>query len=112
MTDGAGTILAYIEANGEVGDAGMNYVGTAHPGSHQVVDHDDIVVGEYDPGRGYIKDAQGSVVAELNKEGVIKDNAGQSIGKVEGFAYEHMNLMAAYLLLVDNALLQGRAWLS
>merc|ERR1712216_1058911 len=38
-----------------------------HSGSGQVVDRNDCVVGEFDQGRGYVKNAQGSVVAEVNK---------------------------------------------
>ena len=64
-------------------------------------------VGEFDAGRGYVKDVSGSVIAELNKEGEIKDNAGQSIGKVEGFSYDRLTTMAAYFLLVDRDLLRG-----
>jgi len=110
VLDGAGNTLAYIEVNGEVGDPGMNYVGKAHEQAHQVVDHEDKHVGDFDPGRGYIKDGQGSVVAELNKEGVIKDNAGQSIGVVEGFSYSKITTIAAYFLLVDKELLRGRGY--
>ena len=108
VLDGTGNTLAYIESNGEVGDPGMNFVGRAHGQAHQVIDHDDHVIGEFDPGRGYVKDAQGSVVAELNKEGTIKDNAGQTIGIVEGFTYSKMVTMAAYFLLVDRELTHGR----
>ena len=43
-------------------------------------------------------------VAELNKEGVIKDNRGQSVGVVEGFTFIKMTTMAAYFLLVDRDL--------
>ena len=46
-------------------------------------------------------------VAELNKEGTIKDNAGQSIGAVEGFSYDCMTTLAAYFLLVDSDVLWG-----
>ena len=64
--------------------------------------------GEFDPGRGYVKDGQGSVVAEMNKEGAIKDNAGQQIGKAEGFKFAQMATMAAYFLLVDKEMLRTR----
>ena len=104
VTDATGTPLAYIESNGEVGDPQMNYVGKAHLQGHQVTDHDEQFVGEYDPGRGYVKDKMGSVIAELNKEGVVKDNAGQSIGVVEGFSYDQIAILAAYFLLVDKVL--------
>ena len=108
VTDGDGRTLAYIESNGEVGDSQMNYVGVAHVQAHQVVDHNEHVVGEFDPGRGYVKDALGSVVAELSKEGTITDNGGQSIGKIENFSYVHIATLAAYFLLVDPKLVRGR----
>ena len=108
VTDGGGNTLAYIESNGEVGDAQMNYVGVAHLSAHQVVDYTDHVIGEFDPGRGYVKDALGSVVAELTKEGTITDNGGQSIGKIENFSYAHIATLAAYFLLVDPKLVRGQ----
>lgn len=108
VTDGGGNTLAYIESNGEVGDAQMNYVGVAHLQAHQVVDHADHVIGEFDPGRGYVKDALGSVVAELTKEGTITDNGGQSIGKIENFNYANIATLAAYFLLVDPKLVRGQ----
>ena len=107
VVDGMGNTLAFIESNGEVGDPGMNYVGKAHSVAHLVVNRDELVIGSFDLGRGCVKDAQGSVVAELNKEGTIKDNAGQSIGAVEGFSYDCMTTLAAYFLLVDTDLLWG-----
>ena len=42
------------------------------------------MVGEFDMGRGFIKDAQGSVVAEIAKEGGVTGNRGQTVGNVEG----------------------------
>lgn len=108
VTDGNGRTLAYIEVNGEVGSAQMEYVGVAHLQAHQVIDHTDHTVGEFDPGRGYVKDSMGSVIAELTKEGTITDNGGQSIGRIEGFSYSHMATLAAYFLLVDPKLTRGR----
>lgn len=108
VSDAVGTLLAYIESNGEVGDAQMNYAGKAHIQALQVIDHVDIVIGEYDPGRGYIKDAQGSVIAELNKEGTITDNGGQSIGVIEGFRFASMAQLAAYFLIVDPGFVRSR----
>ena len=108
VVDGAGGALAFIEANGEVGDPQMNYAGKALHGACQVVDPADVLVGEFDSGRGYIKDAQGSVIAEISKEGSIKNNAGQGVGVFEGFSYELMPTIAAYFLLVDPSFLTSR----
>ena len=100
--------LAFIEANGEVGDPQEKYVGKAFHGACQVVDAVGEFVGEFDPGRGYVKDAQGSVIAEISKEGSIKNNAGQGVGVFEGFSYELMPTIAAYFLLVDPSFLTSR----
>lgn len=108
VKDAVGTTLAYIESNGEIGDGHMTYAGKVHMPANHVVDHVEILVGEYDQGRGYIKDASGSVVAELNKEGVIQDNGGQSIGFIEGFTYHKVPILAAYFLIVDPSYVRSR----
>ena len=105
VRDGHGALLAYIEANGEVGDAGMTFLGRALEAAAQVVDASDAFVGEFDTGRGYIKDAQGSVVAEVSKEGAVKNNAGQGVGTVDNFHYGALPTLAAYFLLVDPSFL-------
>ena len=107
VVDGIGTTLAFIEANGEVGDSQMNFAGKALHGAAQVVDHHNVFLGEFDPGRGYIKDSQGSVIAEFSKEGKLTNNSGQGIGAVEGFSYSHVATLAAYFLLVDPAYLRS-----
>ena len=76
VVDGQGTLIAYIEASGEVGDVQMNYVGKSSPDGLQVSDHDDTLVGEFDVGRGVVKDMQGSVLAECDRGGAITNNAG------------------------------------
>ena len=101
VTDGNGSVLAYIESSGEVGDAHMNFVGKAHQ-SQQVTDHQDTMVGEFDAGLATVKDALGSVIAELDREGGLKDNSGRTVAKVEGFSYSQLSTMAAYVLLVDR----------
>ena len=103
VKDGTGATLAFIEANGEVGDAGFTYVGKAHHGASQVVDANDVVVGDFDSGRGFVKDAQGSVVAEISKEGHVTNNGGQGIGAIDGFSFALIGTLAAYFLLVDPA---------
>jgi hypothetical protein len=108
VVDALGNTLAYIESNGEVGDAAMNYAGKAHLQAHQVNDHTDTLIGEFDLGRGYIKDNFGSVVAELTKDGIITDNGGQTIGVVEGFSFSEVPTMAAYFLIVDPGFVRSR----
>lgn len=87
VTDGLATTLAYIEANGEVGDAAMTYVGKAILGAGQVVDAADQLVGEFDSGRGYVKDEQGSVIATSK------------------FTFRFLPVLAAYFLHVDPTFL-------
>ena len=65
------------------------------------------VVGEFDQGRGYIKDAKGSVVAEITKEGVLSGNAQTTAGFVQGFTFQSMVTVAAYILLIDPKLTAG-----
>jgi hypothetical protein len=107
VTDGLATTLAYIEANGEVGDAAMTYVGKAILGAGQVVDAADQLVGEFDSGRGYVKDEQGSVIAEIGKDGSLTNHSGQGVGRIEGFTFRHMPILAAYFLLVDPTFLRA-----
>ncbi len=85
----------------------MNFVGKAMEGAGQVVDAADQMVGEFDLGRGYIKDGQGSVIAEIGKEGFLTNNSGQGVGRVEGFAFRHVPTLAAYFLLVDPTFLRA-----
>jgi hypothetical protein len=133
VCDGNAKTVAYIEGNGEVGDPEMQYVGKASAGSGQVTDEKDVCIGTYDSGHGVIKDARGSVLAEVRKEGTVRrdyiseitaslvsrrgplkmaagtltsqvlNNAGRTVGKVEGFSYVAMSTVAAYVLLVDRA---------
>jgi len=94
-------VLAYIEPTGDVGSHDMDFLGTAQESSGQVIDRKDQVIGEFDTGRGYVKNAQGSVIAEVNKEGAVTGNGGQTAGTVQGFTFDAMMKVAAYVLLVD-----------
>ena len=67
VEDGCGNILAYIEPNGEVGSAEMDYLGKAQNG--QVLDRNDQFIGAYDVGRGLVRNSGGSTIAELSKAG-------------------------------------------
>ena len=92
-------ILAYIEPNGDVGSAEMDYLGKAHNG--QVLDRNDQFIGAYDVGRGLVRNSGGSTIAELSKAGAVLGNSQLQAGWVEGFTYDAMQTVAAYLHLVD-----------
>ena len=101
VADGCGKILAYIEPNGDVGSAEMDYLGKAN--NDQVLDRNDQAVGAYDVGRGLVRDRGGSTIAEVSKEGVVLGNSQMQAGGVEGFTFDAMQTLAAYLHLVDPA---------
>ena len=101
VADGCGKILAYIEPNGDVGSAEMDYLGKAN--NDLVLDRNDQVIGAYDVGRGLVRDGGGSTIAEVSKEGVVLGNSQMQAGWVEGFTYDAMQTLAAYLHLVDPA---------
>ena len=101
VEDGCGNILAYIEPNGEVGSAEMDYLGKAQ--NEQVLDRNDQPIGAYDQGRGLVQDGGGSTIAEISKEGTVHGNSQLQAGWVEGFTYDAMQTLAAYLHLVDPA---------
>ena len=74
-------------------------------GGLELLDFDaghDAYVGEFDSGRGTIKDPNGSVVVEISKSGAAVNNAGRSFCVVEGFDFGQMATVAAYFLLVDR----------
>ena len=141
-----GAVRAYINENGEVGDAALEYLGAvARPkdgGDNQgvVLDKEDEVVGHVDYGHGLLKDAQvrgrvgvgsglglglglanpnpnphphpnpdqGSTVAELRKGGELRGHWGMTCGTLEGFDFHKMQTAAAYIMLVDRALVAGK----
>tara|TARA_B110001452_G_C15203203_1_gene417473 strand:+ start:268 stop:1119 length:852 start_codon:yes stop_codon:yes gene_type:complete len=105
VKDGVGNTLAFIEANGDCGSADMDYLGTAK--NEQVLDRDDQPAGMYDQGKGLVQNAGGTCVLEINKEGVVVGNAQQTAGRVEGWDFHHMQMIAAYIILVDPAYTQG-----
>ena len=108
------TVRAYINENGEVGDAALEYLGAVAPpkdgGDNQgvVLDKEDEVVGHVDYGQGLLKDAQGSTVAELRKGGELRGHWGMTCGTLEGFDFHKMQTAAAYIMLVDRALVAGK----
>ena len=101
VADGCGKILAYIEPTGDVGSAEMDYLGKAN--NDLVQDRNDQVLGAYDVGRGLVQDSGGSTIAEISKEGVVLGNSQMQAGWVEGFTFDAMQTLAAYLHLVDPA---------
>ena len=106
VKDGRGRTLGFIEPNGEAGDANLTYAGQAHLGTCLVTDADDVVIGEFDAGRGFVRDTQGSVVAEVTRNGSrVTNNAMMTVGSIDGFGFGHMATVAAYLLLLDRAYL-------
>ena len=107
VRDFRGKLLGYIEPhNGDVGSAEMEYLGSAHE-SGQVCDRHDMPCGEFDQGRGFVKSIMGSVLAEVSIEGTVRGNAGQTAGYFEGFRYKRMNLVAAYVLILDKPFVIG-----
>jgi hypothetical protein len=108
------TVRAYINENGEVGDAALEYLGAVAPpkdgGDNQgvILDKEDEVVGHVDYGQGLLKDAQGSTVAELRKGGELRGHWGMTCGTLEGFDFHKMQTAAAYIMLVDRALVTGK----
>ena len=84
----------------------MEYLGCVHP-SGQLTDRDDAACGEYDQGRGLVKDLMGSVLAEVNAEGVVRGNANMTAGYLEGFSFVQVPTFAAYVLLHDRPYVVG-----
>jgi len=107
VRDGTGRTLAYIEANGEVGSHEMEFLGRVHRTAGTVCNRRDEHVGEVDIGHGYVRNAQGSVVAEVSKDGSVSGNGQRTAGYVQGFTFEAMPRLAAYVLLVDPAFVAG-----
>ncbi len=107
VQDCTGATLAYIEANGEVGTPEMDFLGHVHLASSQVVDKSDHPLGEYDAGRGFVKNKLGSVIAEISKDGSVTGNGQRLAGAIEGFKYECMDKVAAYVHLVDPDYVKG-----
>jgi hypothetical protein len=99
VADGTGKLLAYIEPTGDVGSPDMDYLGKAANGLVQ--DRDDQVIGSFDQGRGLVKDEGGSTILEISKEGVVIGNSQKQAGWVEGFSFDAMQTLAAFVHLVD-----------
>ena len=107
IIDSKGNVMGFAEPNGDVGSHEMDFLGHADLHTGQVTDRDDKCIGEFDQGRGYVKDKQGSVVAEISKEGQVIGNGSQTAGVVQGFTFDQMHTIAAYVLLVDPRFVAG-----
>ena len=112
VLDARGELRAYIEADGTVGAPNLDYLGevTAPNDSSKgfVTNADDELIAEVDYGLGVIRDATGSTVASLTRNGEISGHHGARAGRLEGFTYMMMRSAAAYLTLVEPALLEGK----
>ena len=139
-------VRAYINENGEVGDAALQYMGAvalpkdggdnqgvildvndevrpatprlpgcspapptpASPRLPRLQPHASQVVGHVDYGRGLLQGPQGSTIAELRKGGEIRGHWGLTCGTLEGFDFHKLQTAAAYIMLVDRALVAGK----
>eukprot|EP01090_Pellita_catalonica_P004625 TRINITY_DN1443_c0_g1_i3.p2 TRINITY_DN1443_c0_g1~~TRINITY_DN1443_c0_g1_i3.p2 ORF type:complete len:112 (-),score=22.51 TRINITY_DN1443_c0_g1_i3:15-350(-) len=100
----SGKIIGYINIDeGNVGSPDMDYWGCIDEGN-LILDKDDKVIGELDPGRCYISDERGITVAELENTGECKGNAQTYIGKFINFTFNEMKIVALYLLIVDSGM--------
>ena len=125
MADGTvvgatGELIAYIEHDGTVGDAKQEYLGEVTAPGHGATDNmgyvtrpgadddsKDELVALVDYGRGVVRDAQGSTVAEIGRGGDVLGHWGATCGRLDGFEYRLLRVAAAYLVLVDPAFVQG-----
>jgi len=112
VVDPRGELIAYIEADGTVGDVNLAYVGevTAPNGSSLgfVTDANDDMIAQVDYGLATIKDARGSTIAAINRAGEVSGHTGARCATLDGFNFNAIREAAAYLVLVDQALLHGK----
>ena len=67
----------------------------------------DAILGPPDSASCQMLSIMGSVLAEVSIEGTVRGNAGQTAGYFEGFRYKRMNLVAAYVLILDKPFIIG-----
>jgi len=107
-----GQVLSYIEADGTVGDANLQYLGevAAARGSSAgfVTGADDKLVAEVDYGRAVLRDLHGSTLVELRRGGELLGHWGASCGRLDGFDFTMLQAAAAYLTLVDPDFVKGK----
>ena len=112
VTSPSGRVLAYIEADGTVGSADLEYLGevtaAAPPTSMGFITNaEDELVAKLDYGRALIQDPQGSTLAEFRKSGHVTGHLGASCGVLEGFDFHKLQAAAAYLMLVEPSFVRG-----
>ena len=126
LTDGTvldprGEVIMYIEADGTVGGPNLEYVGeVTAPGMGGTsglitrnagptsADGQDVHIGDVDYGLATIRDPNGSTVASISRAGEVNGHTGSRCGVIEGFSFEAMRVTAAYLMLVDPAMIHGK----
>lgn len=113
VSTAAGVVLAYIERDGTVGSASLEYLGEVTPaaapnGTGYVTDAEDKLVAEVDYGHAIIKSAQGSTIAELRKDGEVRGHYGISCGAFDGFDFQMMQQAAAFIAIIDPSFVQGK----
>jgi len=100
-----GQIIGYIDAgSGQVGSSDQEYLGWIRQ-DNVIEDAVEAKLGEIDLGRAYIKNTNGSTIAELDNTGSVTGHAGTFLGQFEGFTYHQMKVIGLYLFLVDPGML-------
>lgn len=117
LTDGSvlnarGELVGYVEADGTVGAPDLSYVGEVTApnanGVGFVTDESDALVGEVDYGIGVLKDADGSTIASITRNGEVSGHYGARCGRLDGFDYSKLRVAAAYLALLDKSFIAGK----
>jgi hypothetical protein len=99
----AGVTIGWVSGN-EAGSAESEYLGQIRSDMHieNALGED---VGTLDLGRGYIADAAGNTVCELQGTGEVRGNGQTYLGQFEPFSYHDMKTVALYVLLIDRGML-------
>ena len=66
------------------------------------------LVGEVDYGIGVLKDADGSTIASITRNGEVSGHYGARCGRLDGFDYSKLRVAAAYLALLDKSFIAGK----
>lgn len=105
-------LLGFIDGeSGQCGTADEEYLGRASAESAfndadcVIEDALDEKCGSLDRGTGYLKDADGRIVAELGPNGSCAGHAGTYLGEFEGYSHGEMTVVALYLMLIDPGML-------
>jgi hypothetical protein len=116
VVDARGELIAYIEADGTVGDPNLQYMGEVTAANANsvgfVTDRFDELVAEVDYGRATIRDTKGSTIATISRVGEVLSHSGSRCGELDGFSFQALRQAAAFLTLVDPAFLADNKVLS